>query len=140
VPIEGGDPAQVTDKLASWPALSPDGKMIACTYREELGAPFEIGVIPFDGGRAARRFDLPRTAWLPNLVRWTTDGHEITYIDTHNGVSNIWGQPFDGGPPMRLTDFTSDLIFYFDWSRDGKRLACSRGIITRDVVLISNFK
>jgi hypothetical protein len=39
-----------------------------------------------------------------------------------------------------VTDFKSDRIFSFDWSRDGKQLAVARGALTSDMVLISNFK
>jgi hypothetical protein len=37
-----------------------------------------------------------------------------------------------------LTNFTSDQIFGFGWSTDGKRLAIARGTVTNDVVLVSN--
>jgi hypothetical protein len=56
-----------------------------------------------------------------------------------NGVDNIWEQPVTGGPPKPMTHFTSDKIFSFDWSRDG-RLALSRGTDTTDAVLIKNFR
>jgi len=52
--------------------------------------------------------------------------------------SNIWRQPLDGSAPRQLTHFTSDRIFSFAWSRDGKRLAVSRGTVSGDVVLIRN--
>jgi len=39
-----------------------------------------------------------------------------------------------------LTDFKSDRIFDFSWSRDGKQLALFRGVVNSDVVLISNFR
>ena len=45
-----------------------------------------------------------------------------------------------GGTPRQLTDFRSDLTFFFDWSRDGKQLALARGTRTNDVVLITDFK
>jgi Tol biopolymer transport system component len=64
----------------------------------------------------------------------------LTYTVTRGIVSNIWLQPVDGGQPRQLTDFKTDRIFSFDWSRDGKWLACSRGAIDNDVVLISNFR
>jgi Tol biopolymer transport system component len=73
-------------------------------------------------------------------VRWTADGRFLTYIDTHDGVSNIWSRPVDGGAPRQLTDFKADQIFRFAWSRDGKRLACSRGAIANDVILIRDLK
>jgi len=44
-----------------------------------------------------------------------------------------------GGPPKPVTHFTSDKIFWFDWSPDG-RLALSRGTATRAAVLIKNFQ
>jgi len=45
----------------------------------------------------------------------------------------------NGTPPKQLTDFTSERIFWFAFSRDGKQLALSRGTQTSDVILI-NFK
>jgi|SRR2546427_2010056 len=73
-------------------------------------------------------------------VRWTPDGRALTYINTRGIVSNIWLQPVDGGPPKQLTDFKTDRIFSFDWSRDGKWLGCSRGVVDSDVVLIKGFR
>lgn len=49
-------------------------------------------------------------------------------------------QPLAGNPPKPLTNFKSDLISHFDWSRDGKQLALARGIATSDVVMLSNIK
>ncbi len=73
-------------------------------------------------------------------IRWTHDGSALTYIVNRGGVSNIWIQPLDGSPARQLTDFKSDRIFSFDWSRDGKWLALSRGPEQRDVVVMSDFK
>jgi hypothetical protein len=39
-----------------------------------------------------------------------------------------------------LTDFKTDQMFWFDFSRDGKQLALSRGTQTSDVVLIRDFR
>ena len=55
-------------------------------------------------------------------------------------MDNVWSQPLDGAAPKQLTDFKQERIFAFDWSRDGKQLALARGTLTRDAVLISNFK
>ena len=86
-------------------------------------------------------FDLPLPAGTNTpRVRWLPDGRAFTYISTRGGVSNIWLQPVDGGQPTQLTDFKTDFIFSFDWSRDGKQLALSRGTEDRDVILINNFR
>lgn len=53
---------------------------------------------------------------------------------------NIWSQSLDGGAPKQLTDFKTDRIFAFDLSRDGKQLVLTRGAISNDVVLISDFR
>jgi Tol biopolymer transport system component len=72
--------------------------------------------------------------------RWAHDGHALIYVRTRNGVSNLWSQPLDGGAPRQVTDFKSDLIYRFSYSRDGQQLALARGTMSRDVVLISEAK
>jgi Tol biopolymer transport system component len=73
-------------------------------------------------------------------IHWAPDGQALDYALTRGGASNIWRQPLAGGPPKQITNFKSDLIFFFAWSRDGKQLALERGTISSDVVLISNFQ
>jgi len=77
---------------------------------------------------------------LAKAVRWTPDGRGVAFVRTTSGVSNIWAQRLDGGEPKQLTDFRDQRIVNFAWSRDGKQLALSRGVVNSDVVLISNFK
>jgi serine/threonine protein kinase/Tol biopolymer transport system component len=140
VSIDGGEPVQVTNKFAYLPAISPDGKLIACYLLDQQTRVTKIALLPFEGGDPVKLFDLPQTANRVESVRWTPDGRGVTYINTRGIVSNIWLQPIDGGPPKQLTDFKTDRIFSFDWSRDGKWLACSRGVVDSDVVLIKDFK
>ena len=85
-------------------------------------------------------FDIPPTVFFPARLRWTPDGKTLAYLDSRNGVTNIWGLPLDGGPPKQLTDFPSGRIFTFEWSRDGRQLALSRGVVTSDIVTLSNFR
>jgi len=137
-PLEGGAPVQLTHRPSYAPVVSPDGKMIAFNYRSEAGAPIKMAVIPFEGG-ALKLFDLKGPYDRP--IRWTPDGSGLAYIVTRGGVSNIWSQPFAGGPPKQLTRFDTHRIINFAWSRDGRHLALSRpGTGNDDVVLISNFR
>jgi Tol biopolymer transport system component len=138
VPSEGGPASQLTDYNSGWPSVSPDGKWIACFYRHMPDQPWSLAMVPFAGGQPAKVIPLPATAGVPHLV-WTPDGHAISFVNNVNGVGNIWEQPVAGGPPKPVTHFTSDKIFYFDWSRDG-RLALSRGTQPTDAVLIRNFQ
>jgi serine/threonine protein kinase len=142
VSIDGGEPVRLTDKWTANPTVSPDGTLVACFYREDQpNAPVKVAIIPFAGGDPVKVLDLPRPSFTgPAGLRWTPDGRALTYIDTINGVSNIWSLPLDGGQPVQLTDFKTDQIFWFDFSRDGKQLALSRGTQTSDVVLIRDFR
>jgi serine/threonine protein kinase/Tol biopolymer transport system component len=134
VSIDGGEPVKLTDTFSAAPTISPDGKLIACYYWDaKPDTQLSIALIPFEGGQPVKTFNLPS-----QFVRWTPDGSALTYVDSRSGVSNIWSQPVDGGKPVQLTDFKSDLIFAFEWSRDGRQLACARGIMTSDVVLFNN--
>jgi Tol biopolymer transport system component len=83
------------------------------------------------------QFDWPPTAGEP---RWAPGGDAVQYVLTKNGVSNIWQQKLTGGPPNQITHFASGLIFDFNWSRDGRQLALTRGSQSSDVILISNFR
>jgi serine/threonine protein kinase/Tol biopolymer transport system component len=140
VSIDGGAPVQLTDKLSTWPDVSPDGQKIACWYRVDPGAKWQIAVIPISGGDPEKIFDVPPTADTSIPTRWMPDGRGISFSATRTGVSNIWNQPLDGGPVKQVTNFSSDQISWFDWSDDGKQLACSRGKALNDVVLISESK
>ncbi|HVF47210.1 MAG TPA: DPP IV N-terminal domain-containing protein [Pyrinomonadaceae bacterium] len=140
VSIDGGDPVRLTDKWAQNPTVSPDGSLVACFYREdEPNAPIKVAIIPFAGGEPVSVFDIPHTVTGQPGLRWTPDGRQLRFIDTANGVSNVWSLPLDGGVPKQLTDFKTDQIFWFDFSRDGQ-LALSRGKQTSDVILIRDFR
>jgi len=147
VSVNGGDPRQLTNKHWTRGAvISPDGKLMACWYWGEPNTPLRIALIPSEGGEPIKVFDLPLGALPqpgsppPASLRWAPDGSALLYINTRGSVSIIWSQTLDGSPPRQVTDFKSERILSFDWSRDGKQLALARGTQSSDVVLISNFR
>jgi Tol biopolymer transport system component len=139
VPSEGGSAVQLTEYSSYNCSVSPNGKWIACDRPLSQNQPGNLALVPFTGGQPAKVFPLPASAKDDDPVGWTPDGRGISFINTVNGVSNIWEQPVEGGPPKAITHFTSDKIFWFDWSRDG-RLALSRGTQPTDAVLIKNYQ
>ncbi len=137
IPATGGTPTQFTPHTAFSPTVSPDGKWVALFIAMPQALLYKLAILPITGGEPAKLFEVVPPD-LP-IVRWSTDGRMLTYVDTKLGVSNIWGLPIDGSPAKQLTDFKSDRIFRFDWSPDGKTLLCERGFYVNDVVLMSDF-
>ena len=136
IPINGGEPVQLSEKFMVRCAVSQDGKMLACSL-EEPGSPAKLVIMPIEGGSPVKVFDAKFA--LPARMRWTPDGRAVTYIVRQDGLSDIWSQPIEGGEPKKITNFQADEIFQFDWSRDNK-LVISHGTSTSDVVLIQNAK
>ncbi|MGH9768228.1 MAG: winged helix-turn-helix domain-containing protein [Blastocatellia bacterium] len=143
VSIDGGEPAQLSPASAARPVVSPDGKWVACFYLDEKDGANKVALISFAGGEPILVTGMAQPDYF--ILRWSPDSRALTYIATRQGVSNIWSKPIDGGPKdggaaRQLTNFTADQIFRFAWSRDGKFLACERGKVINDAVLISSGK
>jgi Tol biopolymer transport system component/DNA-binding winged helix-turn-helix (wHTH) protein len=134
VPVGGGDPIQVSKERAYLPAVSPDGKTIACLFPTDDQAVGKLTLLDFTDGHLVKQFDRLVSRKTPALV-WSPDGRTVTYIVSDNATSNVWGQLIDGGAPRAITSWTSDQIYRFAWSRDG-RLLCERGSTLTDVILI----
>jgi WD40 repeat protein len=141
VSIDGGEPTPASRfsaagaelPMMTFGAASPDGTVVAVSYRDVEQRRFRVAVLSADGRILVRGWN------FPDKTRWSADGRAIHYTDARDGVWNIWSRPLDGRTPRQITKFTgSDQIFNFAWSRDGKRLALSRGTSTTDVVLMSN--
>jgi eukaryotic-like serine/threonine-protein kinase len=140
LPIEGGTPTEISVTHQNGDPMlriSPDGNWIAYLYEEARPAQEQIAIIPATGGAPVHLFPLPEDT---NEFRWSPDGKGVQFVLTHDGAANLWEQPVAGGPRRQITNFTSGLIFDFDWSRDGKQLFLAKGEINSDVILISNFR
>ena len=143
VSIDGGTPVRITDHTAATSAVSPDGRSIAFSYPESLdpfAPPNRIAVIPFEGGPIEKTFEVPAIGTVLSVTQWSHDGKAILYSVTSSNVTNIWSQPIDGGPPKQVTDFKDLLMTGFAWSQDGKQLACTRGSLLRDAILVTDLK
>jgi Tol biopolymer transport system component len=141
VPSDGGEAVRLTEAPTNLKAFSPDGKSIAITQFVPGGTPqWQLAVIPVDGSAPAKFLSIPTHFNLGATVAWDPDGRAIIVKSDQGGVGNLWRQPIDGSSPKQITNFTSDLITYFAVSREGKRLAISRGNASLDIVLIKDFR
>jgi DNA-binding winged helix-turn-helix (wHTH) protein/Tol biopolymer transport system component len=136
IPFEGGEPIQLAPVPSQQAHVSPDSTLVAFTHKPTPDSKWMIAMVPIEGGPIQRLLDLPAVS----PVRWTPDGRAISYIKTENGVANLWAQPIDGSEPYQITNFRADGIpSYCDWSAEFG-LICSRGRVTRDAVLIKDFR
>ncbi len=141
VPIDGGDAMKVSDAECALPAVSPDGKSIAClTPNQRASFRYQVAILPFEGGAVQKLLDLPSTFGFNAGIRWTPDGHSVSYLWDQGNTTNVYSQPIDGLAAKALTKFQSDRITRFAWSRDGKQILLSRGPQSDDVVLIKDFR
>jgi eukaryotic-like serine/threonine-protein kinase len=142
VSIDGGEPRQITNEQTHWAAVSPDGKMIACLSRgTEARSPIKLSILASETGEFLKSFDYAGDASprVPPTLRWLPDGKSVAFFKTENGVSNVFAQPVDGGELKKLTDFSADRIFAFDFSPDGKKTALARGVMRNDLLLVTDF-
>jgi eukaryotic-like serine/threonine-protein kinase len=139
LPIEGGTPTQIASAPGGGDLyISPDGKFVVYSFQEGKPVPqSKFAVISAAGGPPLHVFPLPPGS---NSLRWSPDGKAVQYLLTRDGAANVWEQPLAGGQPRPVTHFTNGVILDFAWSHDGRQLLLSKGSITNDVVLISNFR
>ena len=98
------------------PAISPDGKTIAFSYKGELFT------VPSAGGQA---FQLTSNQAYDSNPVWTPDGKKIVFLSNREGSDDIYITTATGGTPIRLTThsgnetpltFLNDSILLFNAS------------------------
>jgi eukaryotic-like serine/threonine-protein kinase len=136
VSIDGGETQVITElPVSNSFDVSPDGKIVAFPSLEHSGEHKEmLAIVEADGSKTAKmmQFERPRFG----LLHFSRDGKGVIYPVREGGVDNLWLQPLDGSKGKQITDFTSEHIYDFHWSFDGKQLALVRGHTDADVVLI----
>jgi serine/threonine protein kinase len=133
ISIDGGEARRMTEKPACWVRISPDSRFAACGYEDDGRT--KLAILPIEGGEPLKLFDVPRLANFRLGIRWTADGKAVTYRDWVNG---IWKQDLSGGAAERVAGLPQEKLFGYGWSRDGRLFAFTRGVDTRDVILLTS--
>jgi len=81
-----------------YPAIAPDGKTIAFTYKGD------IFTVPVSGGRATQ---LTTNAAHDTRPVWSPDGNRIAFASDREGSFDVFVMSSDGGTPVRLTTHTA---------------------------------
>ncbi len=102
-------------RLASGPALSPDGSILAFVWRRD------IWTVPVEGGTAQQLTQHPANDDQPHF---SPDGKEIAFVSDRDRGRQIYVMPAQGGNPKQLTFHTSG-YWLEDWFPDGQSLLVS---------------
>ena len=114
-----------------YPAISPDGKTVAFSYRGD------IWLVDRDGGRARL---LTSHAGHERSPVWSPDGKEIAYAGDRNGNYDIFVVPIDVRPSRRVTYHSAQDI-PFSFTPDGERiLFASRRLDSADAAIRSTLR
>lgn len=140
VSLEGGTPELIVDRNCLFPAVSPNGDLLACYAWEPNDAKsLRIDIYSMKDFSLTNSYRLPPSGITPleNTLKWSPDEKGIGYITSVSGSSNVWVQPLTGGKPYLLTSFDEGKATNFAWSPDGKKVLCARSYETPTASLIT---
>ncbi len=129
VTADGKKRVELTRSPAWSPVYSPTGDRLAFIATEPDGA----YLVVLDARTSAVTWRSSPLSSSPHWLRWADDGNGLLL----SSWGPVWLFPF-GGEPTKIADF-GDLTWAFDVSPD-HGLFVSRGTVTRDAVLITNFR
>ncbi|MGC1904612.1 MAG: winged helix-turn-helix domain-containing protein [Candidatus Acidiferrum sp.] len=102
---------------ASWPAISPEGEMLAYSvssdniniWRRDLAHPEAPAVKLISSTREQ------------GAAQYSPDGKQIAFQSTRAGVNDVWISDADGGNPVRVSKF-DEVSGSPRWSPDGSKI------------------
>jgi len=103
---------QIAVQMAGTPSLSPDGKVIAFRWAND------IWTVDIKGGEAKRLTFHPDSDSQP---RFSPDGTKIAFVSNRTGSDQIYVMPAQGGIPEQKT-FHAEGYSIADWFPDGNSI------------------
>ena len=112
VPVEGGEPKEISLKNGGFASFSPDGNQLAYNYifrefrtwkRYKGGMADDIRIFDFNSKKSEKITDNPSQNIIP---MWSTDGKEIYYISDRDNVMNLYVYNLTDKSTKQLTHYT----------------------------------
>jgi TolB protein len=123
----GEAPPQCTDDF--YPAISPDGKLVAFSHafgviRDDLIDHLGIYAVRADGSHLRRITLPPSRVAEDNEAQWSPDGHRLVFVRelVKSGKRAIFTVRANGQDLRRVTPWELDAGDGPDWSPDGSRI------------------
>ena len=134
VSLNGGDPIEVSD--VSWEnVISPDSSMFITESTDPVTHIGRKTVKTRQGNQTLVAFDSDNSA-----AAWEPNGRGIAHVFTKDGRTEVWYQPLNGGAPRKMTRVGGRMIFWVNWSPDGRHLVCAVGRISTALILIDDVR
>jgi Tol biopolymer transport system component len=123
---DGTHPRPVTDRAASEPSFSPDGKKIAFVYATLVGDYFRYATDVYTVGTSGKdEKRLTTDTWAYDPV-WSPDGSKIAYTSYPNRIEQIYVMNADGSNQHNISH-SNTYDSQPSWSPDGTKFAYLHG-------------
>ncbi len=141
IPLAGGQSAQISSSATLLPAVSPDGKYIACyspssKAASPTAADLRLTLLAADTGQVWKQFTTNLPEKLSPII-WI-DNENFAYSTSTSEGSRLWKQPVGKDEAAVMLDSQGENILRFAWSPDGSKVFYEKGTAINDVVLISS--
>jgi hypothetical protein len=113
-------PLVVAEDEQNDPAVSPDGKYVAFTWRTETGS--DIWKVRLDGKELANITENDAPNYMPE---WSPDCKYVVFVSERSGRPELWICRADGSGAAQLTNEPGDK-FFPSWNYDGVHLIYAR--------------
>ena len=140
IPFQGGEPIPLTNEVAVYPSVSPNGKLIACFRFPKYAHQAEIIVKNVDDMTTVAELKLAPGFWISRSIQWEADSAGLVYAITIDGKLKLYRQSIRSGSPQEMTTLTAEDEFEFSLSPNGKQLAFTSSKWNHDAVLISGIQ
>lgn len=141
MPIDGDEPVKIAEH-ALRTEISPDGKLaVFLRPSNKTSVESSICVVSFETGEKLQEFKIAGKNLSAWRFVWAKNGKGFYYASfDDNSVANIRFQTLSDDSPKKITNFSTDQIFDFDLSPDGKQFTIIRGSWSQDVMLLKDFE